>query len=131
MNEDRETTEVRDTNEQVGDTNVRRQTVAKKTSVSSVVVAQRIVYYIGGFIIALLFLRLILLLLGANQGNAFVDFIYGLTSIFVMPFVGIFGELKYGVSLFEPHTVVAIIVYALVTVGIAKLFTLGRPRDEI
>lgn len=131
MNEERETTEVRNTNAQVGDTNVQRQTVAKKTSVSSTVVAQRVVYYIGGFIIALLFLRLVLLLLGANQGNAFVDFIYGLTGVFVMPFVGIFGELKYGVSLFEPHTVVAIIVYALVTVGIAKLLTLGRPRDEI
>ena len=91
--------------------------------------ARRIVYYIGGAIIALLVVRFVLALLGAAQGNPFVDFIYGLSSIFVWPFYGIFGEPTYGSSQFESSTVVAIVVYALLTVGIGRLFTLGS-RDS-
>lgn len=89
--------------------------------------AKRIVYYIGGVIIALIALRFIFLLLGANRGSGFVDFIYDLSGIFVGPFVGIFGEPTFGVSYVETSSIVAIIVYALITIGIGKLFTLNRP----
>jgi len=131
MEEDRQTTEVRNSNERVGNTTVQRQSVEKRVAVSGVVIAQRVVYYIGGFIIALLALRLILQLLGANQGSDFVGFIYGLSAIFVAPFFGIFGEPTFGASHFETSALVAIIVYALVTVGIAKLITLTRPHEEV
>lgn len=131
MEEDRQTTEVRSTSEQVGNTTVQRESVAKTTAVSGAVIAQRVVYYIGGVIISLLFVRLILQLLGANQGSDFVGFIYGLTSIFVAPFYGIFGEPTFGQSQLETSTLVAIIVYALLTVGIAKLIGLTRPRTEV
>lgn len=90
------------------------------------IVARRIVYYIGGAIMALIALRFVFLLLGANRGSGFVDFIYGLSSLFVAPFVGIFGEPTFGVSYVETSSIVAIIVYALLTVGIGKLFTLNR-----
>lgn len=131
MQEDRQTTEVRETNERVGDTNVQRQSVAKRTEVSGVVVAQRVVYYIGGVIIALVFVRLLLQLLGANQGSDFVGFIYALSGVFVAPFYGIFGEPTFGQSHFETSALVAIVVYALLTVGITKLLTISRPQDEI
>lgn len=131
MDPDRQTTEVRETNQQVGDTNVQRQSVEKRTEVSGVVIAQRVIYYVGGVIIALLFVRLVLQLLGANQESGFVEFIYGLSGIFVAPFFGIFGEPTFGQSQFETSTLVAIIVYSLLTVGIAKLLTLTRPHDEI
>jgi hypothetical protein len=131
MEEDRQTTEVRKTNEQVGNTTVQRESVARRTETSGVVVAQRVIYYIGGTIIALLFLRFIFQLLGANQGSDFVGFIYALSSVFVAPFVGIFGEPTFGQSQFETSTVVAIIIYALLTVGIAKLIALTRPREEV
>jgi len=131
MEEDRQTTEVRQTNEQVGNTTVQRESVAKTTQTSGVVIAQRVIYYIGGFIIALLFVRLLLQLLGASEGSDFVGFIYTVTSLFVAPFVGIFGEPTFGTSQFETSTFVAIIVYALVTVGIAKLISLTRPREEV
>lgn len=103
---------------------VREQTVRTRTSGGTL--AKRIVYYIGGVIIALIALRFIFLLLGANQGSGFVDFIYGLSSIFVAPFVGIFGEPTFGVSYVETSSIVAIVVYALITMGIGKLFTLNR-----
>ena len=131
MEEDRQTTEVRKTNEQVGNTTVQRESVAKTTQTSGVVIAQRVIYYIGGFIIALLFVRLLLQLLGANQGSDFVGFIYSLTAVFVAPFVGIFGEPTFGASQFETSTAVAIVVYALIVIGIAKLVSLTRPHEEV
>jgi len=131
MQEDRQTTEVRNSSEQVGDTNIQRQSVEKKTAVSGIVIAQRIIYYIGGVIIALLAVRLILQLLGANQGSDFVGFVYGLSGVFVAPFFGIFGEPTFGQSHFETSALVAIIVYALVILGIAKLITVTRPHEEV
>ena len=122
----RETREVQTTDEQVGATNVQRQTVSEASSAPSNVVAQRIVWYVIGFIIALLTLRLVLQLLGANQGNAFVDLVYGLSGIFAAPFFGMFSYTpSYGVSYFEVSTLVAILIYALIGWGIAKLFTLN------
>jgi len=122
----RETREVQTTDEQVGGTNVQRQTVSAESSAPGSVVAQRVVWYIVGFIVALLALRLILQLLGANQGNAFVDFVYGISGIFAAPFFGMFSYTPtYGVSYFEVSTLVAILIYSLIGWGIAKLFTLN------
>lgn len=125
----RETREVQTTDEQVGGTNVQRQTVSAESSAPGSVVAQRVVWYIVGFIVALLALRLILQLLGANQGNAFVDFVYGISGIFAAPFFGMFSYTpSYGVSYFEVSTLVAILIYSLIGWGIAKLFTLNSTR---
>ena len=131
MQEDRQTTEVRKSNEQVGNTTVQRQSVEKKTAVSGVVIAQRIIYYVGGVIVALLIVRLLLQLLGANQESDFVSFIYGLSGVFVAPFFGIFGDPTFGQSHFETSTLVAIVVYTHVIVGVAKLITVTRPREEV
>ncbi len=131
MDEDRQTTEVRNSSERVGNTTVQRQSVAKTTEVSGAVVAKRVIYYVGGVIIALLAVRMLLQLLGANQGNGFVDFVYALSGIFVMPFFGIFGEPTFGQSHFETSTLVAIVVYALLTVGVGKLMTVSRPNQEV
>ncbi len=131
MDDNKQTTEVRESTEQVGDTKVTRQSVAEHSDVPGTVMAKRVVYYIGGAIIALLALRFVLALLGAAEGNGFVDFVYGLSSVFVSPFFGIFGEPTYGASQLETSTLVAIIVYALLTVGIGKLFTLGTSRAEV
>lgn len=94
------------------------------------VVAQRVIYYIGGAIITILALRFLLQLLAANQGNFFVDFIYGLSGFFVAPFWGIFGEPTYGQSQFETSTLVAMIVYGILTVAIARLLTIGSEHPE-
>lgn len=132
MNEERDqqTTEVRDTNKQQGDTNIRRQSVTTSTKIDAGIVARRVVYYLLGIIVALLALRMILLLLAANQGSGFVDFIYGLSGFFAAPFFGMFNyQPSYGQSVFELSSLVAILVYSLVGVGIAKLFTLTK-SDE-
>jgi len=133
MNEDRnqETTEVRETNERQGATNISRTEVASSSRPGGAVIAKRIVYYVAGFIIALLALRIVLLLLAANQGAAFVDLVYAVSSMFAWPFFGIFSyQPAYGQSVFEVSSVVAIIVYALAAMGLGKLFTLTSSRSD-
>lgn len=119
MDEEKQVTEVRDGEE------VRRKTVATKASAAPSVMLQRIVYYIGGVIVAIIALRFIFQLLGASEGSAFVDFVYALSGMFVWPFDGIFGEPTYGFAHFDSAALVAIVIYGLVTIGIAKLFALG------
>ena len=130
MDEERQTTEVRETNVQEGVTNVQRQTVAQTTQADGRVVASRVVWYIVGFIIVLLVLRLVLLLLGANDNNAFVGFVYALSGVFAWPFYGIFSyQPAYGQSVLEVSSLVAVAVYALIGWGVSKLFTLNSARD--
>ena len=87
-------------------------------------------WYIVGFIIVLLVLRLVLLLLGANDNNAFVGFVYALSGVFAWPFYGIFSyQPAYGQSVLEVSSLVAIAVYALIGWGVSKLFTLNSARD--
>lgn len=132
MDDEQKTTEVRQTNEKVGNTTVNKQTVSTESSVSGVVLAQRVVYYLLGFIVILLLLRIVLLLLAANQGNGFVDFIYTVSSLFAMPFYGIFSYTPaYGSSVFELSSVVAIVIYSVVAWGIVKLLSLGSHNQEV
>lgn len=133
MEEDKSTTEVRETTNIDGDTQVRQQAVTRKSSSTTPggVIFQRIVWYVTGVIVVLLGLRLILQLLGANDDAEFVNFIYSLSNIFAAPFYGIFSyQPVYGKSYLEVSTIVAIVVYLLVGWGIAKLATITRPNQE-
>ena len=121
MQEEKQTTTVVDDAERP----VRSQSVSRTTPAGGVI-ARRVIYYIAGIIIALIALRFVFLLLGANRGSGFVDFLYDLTSVFVAPFNGIFGETQFGVSYFETSSLVAIVIYGLIAVGLGKLFTLNR-----
>jgi len=128
---DQQTTEVRETNEVQGDTNIRRQTVETARGVDGKVIVRRIIYYIAGIIIAFLALRMVFLLLAANQGSPFVDFIYNVGGFFAWPFYGIFSyEPSYGQSVFEISSLVAIVIYGLVAWGLGRLFTLTSNRAD-
>lgn len=120
----RQTTEVRETNTVEGNTNVNRQTVATHTAVDSRVIIGRVIWFIAGFIIVLLALRIVMMLLGANTGAPFVDFLYAISGVFAWPFYGIFPQPAYGSSQFDSASLVAIVVYALLAWGVVKLLTL-------
>lgn len=132
MDEEQKTTEVRETNAKVGDTNINKQTVSTQRAVPGSILMQRVVYYFLGVIVTFLLIRIVLLLLAANQGNGFVDFVYMVSGLFAAPFFGIFSYTPaYGSSVFELSSVVAIIVYSLLAWGIAKLLTLGSGSREV
>ena len=129
MDEEQKVTEVRKTNQTVGNENVQRESVSTAQTATGAVLAKRVIWFIAGFIIVLLALRVALLLLGANEGNGFVDFVYALSYPFAAPFFGIFSyQPAYGVSTLEVSSLVAIAIYALVAWGIGKLLTLGKTR---
>jgi hypothetical protein len=102
-------------------------------SVGPSVFAARAIYFVFGVIIAFILLRMILLLLAANQTNAFVDFVYSVSAVFVAPFFGIFSYTPaYGASVFEVSSLVAVVVYALLCWGLVALVTLGtHNRAEV
>ena len=131
MQEESQETEIRESVVQDGNATVQRQSVAHTTHTSGVVLAQRVVWFIVGFINAIIALRFVFLLLGANRDAGFTDFIYSLSAPFVAPFVGIFGEPVYGESVFEVSSILAIVIYTLIGWGITKLITLARPQDEV
>lgn len=131
MDQEQQTTEVRSTNVQDGATNVQRETVSSATTVDNRIIASRVVWYIAGFIITLLALRVLLFLLGANQGSGFVDFLYAISGVFAAPFYGIFPQPAYGASVLDTASLVAMVVYALVAWGITKLFTLNRAQPVV
>jgi hypothetical protein len=88
----------------------------------------RIVWFIAGILIALLGLRFLLSLLGANQSNAFANFIYTTSHPFVAPFFNLFNYTSYrnGVSHFEVYTLFAILIYGLIAWGIVRLITITQ-----
>lgn len=94
-----------------------------------------LIYYIFGALEVLLAFRLVLKLFGASMASAFVRFIYNLSRIFVMPFEGIFRKVTTEgietVSVLEPSTVVAIIVYAILAVGIVKLIRISSGEEQV
>ena len=86
-----------------------------------------LVYFFFGALEILLAFRLVLKLTGANMSNAFVGLVYGITGIFILPFQGIFQSgLAQGIettSVFEPSTLIAIIVYGVLAWGVVKLLS--------
>jgi uncharacterized protein YggT (Ycf19 family) len=90
--------------------------------------ALEVIYLVFGIINGLLLIRLVLKLLGANPQAPFTDFMYGVTSFLLAPFRGLFPALINGKSVFEPSVVIAIIVYALVAVALAKIVEITFSR---
>ena len=93
-----------------------------------------LVYFLFGIIEVLLAFRLVFKLIGASLSSAFVGFIYGLTGVFILPFEGIFRRgFAQGVettSVFEPSTLVAIIVYVVLAWGIVKLIRIFSGEQQ-
>ena len=89
-------------------------------------IARRIVNVIFSAAEVILGLRLIMKLLGANAESAFVKTLYGITGFFVRLFEGIFSSVTINEStgaVFEPATLIAMIIIALIALGISKLMS--------
>jgi YggT family protein len=82
------------------------------------------IYLIFGIIAGLVGIRFILRALGASPNADFAAFIYGVTEPLVRPFTGLFGTTQVDGAVFEPQSLVAIIIYALVGWLLGKLVTI-------
>lgn len=87
-----------------------------------------IISFIFGAIELLLGLRFVFLILGANPLAPFVTWIYNTSSPFVTPFAGILGRATTAPtgavvhSIFDPSTLVALVIYAAVGGILLALF---------
>lgn len=89
----------------------------------------QVVWYIVGLLEALLGFRIILKALAANPFSGFTDFIYAVTDPFALPFAGIFRTTVTGGSVFEWSSIIAMIVYLLIAVGVVKLLQIVKPTN--
>ena len=86
----------------------------------------QIVWYVTGVLEILLAFRFVLKLLGANSGAGFTSFIYGITYPFVAPFLSVFRITRVEGSTMEWTTLLAMLVYWIIAMGIIKMFVMGK-----
>ena len=89
---------------------------------------RRVISLLFGILAVLIALRIVLLLLVANQTNGLVDFIYNVTEPFVAPFRGIFNfdlVSPGGGSTLDIGALVALIGWALIYMLIMAILSLG------
>lgn len=85
---------------------------------------RRVVGLVFGIFIGLIAIRVILLALGANEGNAIVDAVYGITEPLVAPFRGVFSMdvvRPTGASVIDVAAIVAIVGWALIALVIMAI----------
>lgn len=109
----------------------RRSQVHTEVRVPIEAVMTRVVWYVFGVIEVLIAIRFVLMLLGANGDAGFVKMIYGISGIFMAPFVAILTTQKVsGGAVFEWSALIAIATYALVAWGLASLIHAVGPREH-
>jgi uncharacterized protein YggT (Ycf19 family) len=104
--------------------NVNSGGAAYVDTTSPLAVVRRAVGLLFGILIGLIVIRVILLALGANEGNAIVDAIYGITEPLVAPFRGVFSfnEVRpTGSSEIDIAALVAIVGWALIALVITAI----------
>jgi len=87
----------------------------------------QVVWYILVFIEVLLAFRLVFKMVGANPASGFVDLIYSITDILVVPFQGIIGNYTNAGAYFDWAAVIAGVVYALAASGLVYLLNFIKP----
>lgn len=94
------------------------------------VVLARVVYWVFGVIEALLALRFIFGLFGANTGAPFVRIVYGITDVFMVSFTAVFNTQRLEGATFEWSVLLAMVIYALIAWGIVALIRAVSPREH-
>lgn len=87
------------------------------------------IYLLFGIIDALLLIRLMLKLLGANPHAGFASFTYGVTDFFVAPFRGLLPTFVSGQTVLELSVIFAILIYSLIALGLVRLVAITLSRS--
>jgi len=93
----------------------------------------QIIWWLLGFLEAILALRFIFKLIGVNAANPFATFLYNLSGFFVKPFASLTGAPEAAGMVFEFSTLLAMVIYGLVGFGIERLVYVFfyRPRGNV
>jgi uncharacterized protein YggT (Ycf19 family) len=94
--------------------------------------ARRVLSLLFAILAVLILIRIALLALAANQGNAIVDAIYGITEPFVAPFRGIFSidqVTPNGRNVLDFAAVIALIGWTLIYALIMAILGLADRRE--
>ena len=131
----RTTTQVRTVEQGAGAVD-RTESVAYDPYANKRVAAYRVVqlvYLVFGLIEGLIAIRFVLKALGANPSAGFAQLIYGITAPLVAPFYGLFGNPTAQGSVLEVHSIVALIVYALLAWLVVRLtwILVGESRSAV
>jgi uncharacterized protein YggT (Ycf19 family) len=131
-NPDRVTVERTTTSAPVAPTNVVHERVV--TTGSPLDTIRRLVWLVFGVLQAMIVLRIILLLLNANEGNDLVAFIVGVTDPFVEPFRGMFRlDQVSGASgsVLDVAAIVALVAWTLIEALVLGIVSLADRRTTV
>jgi len=95
--------------------------------------ASQLVWLLFGILEALIALRIGLKLIGANPDSPIAVFIYGFTTLFLLPFAGLTGTPSAGGMVLEISSVIAMLVYALIAWALERAIWVifYRPRGPV
>jgi len=95
--------------------------------------ASQLIWLLFGSLEALIILRIGLKLIGANPDSLIVALIYGITGLFLIPFVGMIGSPTSGRFVLETSSMFALGVYAFIAIAFERLVWLifYRPRGAV
>lgn len=91
----------------------------------------QLVWFLAGLVDVLVGMRFVLKLLGASTQSSFVSLLYGITSPLIKPFRFIFPSAGQGPFVFEPESLVALVVYPLIALGLVSLIRILDRRRPI
>jgi uncharacterized protein YggT (Ycf19 family) len=93
----------------------------------------QLVWLMVGLIEAVLALRVVFKLIGVNAANPFAALIYSVSTPFVAPFASLTGAPAAGGMVLEITSLIAMLVYALIGWGIARILSVlfYRPRGPV
>jgi uncharacterized protein YggT (Ycf19 family) len=87
------------------------------------------IYLLFGIIDAMLLIRLVLKLMGANPHAGFASFTYGVTDFFLAPFHGLLPTVVSGQSVLELSVIFAILIYSLLALALVRLVAITMSRS--
>jgi YGGT family len=95
--------------------------------------ATQVVWLLLSIFEALLALRFVLKLIGANPASPFAVALYGFTGLFLFPFTSLIGAPALGGMVLEVSTLIAMLVYGLIAWAVERIIFVifYRPRGPV
>lgn len=95
--------------------------------------ATQLIWLLLGILEAMIALRIMLKMIGANPESTIVALIYGFTALFLFPFAGLIGSPAAGNMVLELSSMFAMLIYALVAWAFERIVWLifYRPRGPV